>query len=305
MKFDEVIENMIVTTAQANGIDPELAKRLVWQESRGNPKAKSPVGAMGLAQLMPGTAKELGVKDPWDPEQNLSGGMKYLSQQKTAFGDLDKALAAYNAGPGNVRKYGGVPPFKETKNYVKTILGGYSGNGIGEPMAASPVSFPPVSQNRNGIEKLLALLQPQQPSTGQRIGDILSSLAPVAAAFHSPKAQAMATEQTMNRFAQRDQDQKSKITNIMEMMKLNQPDNTDDMKEYDWAVKNGYKGTPYEYMMSLKTPQVDPMDQAVMGSPAFHNLLNGGQPSGQAGPTQPGTQKRFRFNSETGQLEPL
>ena len=110
------------------GVDPDLFLRLVGQESSFNPDAVSSKGASGLAQLMPGTAAELGV-DPSDPIQNLRGGARYLRQQLDAFGDPVLALAAYNAGPGAVRKYGGVPPFAETQNYISRILGDYSGPG--------------------------------------------------------------------------------------------------------------------------------------------------------------------------------
>ena len=110
------------------GVDPDLFLRLVGAESSFNPDAVSSKGATGLAQLMPGTAAELGV-DPTDPIQNLRGGARYLRQQFDEFGDPVLALAAYNAGPGNVRKYGGVPPFAETQNYVAKIMGDYSGAG--------------------------------------------------------------------------------------------------------------------------------------------------------------------------------
>jgi len=112
--------------ATEEGVDPDLFLRLVQQESGFKDTARSPVGAIGLAQLMPGTAKDLGV-DPNDPVQNLRGGARYLRQQLDTFGDVNLALAAYNAGPGAVRKYGGIPPFKETQNYVFKITGGKAG----------------------------------------------------------------------------------------------------------------------------------------------------------------------------------
>ena len=108
--------------AEQEGIDPDLFLRLVQQESSFRPSAVSQKGAIGLAQLMPGTARDLGV-DPSDPIQNLTGGARYLRQQMDTFQDPQLALAAYNAGPGNVRKYGGIPPFQETQNYVSRVLG--------------------------------------------------------------------------------------------------------------------------------------------------------------------------------------
>jgi hypothetical protein len=110
------------------GVDPDLFTRLVEAESSFNQDARSPVGAIGFSQLMPATAAELGV-DPYDDEDNLRGGARYLRQQLDTFGDPALALAAYNAGPGNVRKHGGIPPFKETQNYVSKIMGGYGGAG--------------------------------------------------------------------------------------------------------------------------------------------------------------------------------
>ena len=108
--------------ARKHGVPEDLFLRLVQQESNWNPKAKSHKGALGLAQLMPATARYLRV-NPLDPAQNLEGGARYLKEQYRKFGSWRLALAAYNAGPGAVEKYGGVPPFKETRNYVKIILG--------------------------------------------------------------------------------------------------------------------------------------------------------------------------------------
>lgn len=109
--------------ARKHGIPEDLFLRLVQQESGWNPAARSNKGARGLAQLMPGTAAKLGV-NPNDPLQNLEGGARYLRQQYNTFGNWQLALAAYNAGPGAVQKYRGIPPYRETKNYVRIIHGG-------------------------------------------------------------------------------------------------------------------------------------------------------------------------------------
>ena len=112
----------ITAAAKANGLDPALLAGLIKQESGFNPTAGSPAGARGLAQLMPGTAAGLGVTDVLDPVQSINGGAKYLAQQlKTFGGDVAKALAAYNAGPGAVQRFGGIPPYAETQNYVRIV----------------------------------------------------------------------------------------------------------------------------------------------------------------------------------------
>ncbi|MEP2030005.1 MAG: lytic transglycosylase domain-containing protein [Paracoccaceae bacterium] len=108
--------------ARRNNVPEDLFLRLVQQESNWNPRARSHKGALGLAQLMPGTARYLRV-NPRDPYENLDGGARYLSEQYREFGSWRLALAAYNAGPEAVKKYGGVPPYKETKNYVRIIWG--------------------------------------------------------------------------------------------------------------------------------------------------------------------------------------
>ncbi len=120
------ISNIVKSTCQKYGVDDKLVMALINQESGFNQNAISKVGAQGLMQLMPATAKSLGVTNALDPVQNIEGGVKYLQGLLNQFhGNKILALAAYNAGPNAVKKYNGIPPYKETQNYVKNILKNY------------------------------------------------------------------------------------------------------------------------------------------------------------------------------------
>ena len=128
------LEQIFQKAADTYGVDKSLLKAMAKAESEFDPNATSKSGAMGIMQLMPATAKSLGVTDAYDPEQNIMGGAKYIASLLDKYnGNVSYALAAYNAGSGNVDKYGGIPPFEETQNYVTKILGYLQDGGVEIP----------------------------------------------------------------------------------------------------------------------------------------------------------------------------
>lgn len=138
-------EDKVLAEAERQGVDPKLALHVLYKET-GNLKdpasARSSAGAQGVMQLMPGTARDLGVKDPMDAQQNIEGGIKYLAQLSRMFDDPKLVAAAYNAGPGNVRKYNGVPPFAETRNYVQGLAHGGKVPGFADGVYVDPMGNP-------------------------------------------------------------------------------------------------------------------------------------------------------------------
>lgn len=130
-------ESLIDQAAARNGLDPAVLHGLIQQESGFDPSATSSAGASGLTQLMPGTAASLGVGNPLDPAESIEGGARYLGQLTAEFGgNTEEALAAYNAGPGAVQQYGGIPPYAETQSYVAKVLGGAEAYRQSQPSTA-------------------------------------------------------------------------------------------------------------------------------------------------------------------------
>jgi len=131
--------SIIQRAAQRWHFDPALLKAIIIAESNGNPRAISPAGAKGLMQLMDQTAQSLGVQDPFDPEENIFGGTQYLAQLRDRYNNLELALAAYNAGPTTVDRYGGVPPYPETRHYLQRVS--HIASLLGFPLTLSNVAL--------------------------------------------------------------------------------------------------------------------------------------------------------------------
>lgn len=145
---DGEMQRLIENFAFDRELDPRLVQAVVQVESGYNPRALSNKGAMGLMQLMPGTAADLAVDDPWDIEQNLRGGTSYLRRMLDRFGDLELALAAYNAGPEAVTKHAGIPPFDETRAYVRRIFHLLDGDDAGTELEGRRVRITRDANNR-------------------------------------------------------------------------------------------------------------------------------------------------------------
>lgn len=144
--LDQPFQAEIAEAARRHGLDEKLLHAVVLTESAYRPEAVSPAGAGGLTQLMPATARELGVRDRFDPVENLRGGADYLARQLLRFGDLRLALAAYNAGPGRVARLGRVPDFVETREYVETVIACYLALTAGQaPLSRRQCRAEPVS----------------------------------------------------------------------------------------------------------------------------------------------------------------
>jgi len=165
-KFAGKYASIINAAARKYSISPALIAGIIKQESQFNPNARSYVGATGLMQLMPSTAGSMGVKNPRDPYQNIMGGTKYIAQMlRGQGGNIKLALAAYNAGPGNVAKYHGIPPFKETRDYVRKVYSNYQGylkSGIGGFAKGGKVKNRQLAElGENGYEEYILTTEPR------------------------------------------------------------------------------------------------------------------------------------------------
>jgi len=172
MEVPKDLESFFTEASRTYGVSKKLLKAVAKAESNYNPAATSPKGAAGVMQLMPATARSLGVSDPYDARSNILGGAKYLKEKLDHYnGDVSLALAAYNAGSNNVKKYGGIPPFKETQEYVKKIMGDMEVSG-GDDSAVYASGY-----TGNSVSDLSDYFSDQDSLNGSQWLDILKSIA--------------------------------------------------------------------------------------------------------------------------------
>lgn len=172
MEVPKDLESFFTEASRTYGVSKKLLKAVAKAESNYNPAATSPKGAAGVMQLMPATARSLGVSDPYDARSNILGGAKYLKEKLDHYnGDVSLALAAYNAGSNNVKKYGGIPPFKETQEYVKKIMGDMEVSG-GDDSAVYASGY-----TGNSVSDLSDYFSDQYSLNGSQWLDILKSIA--------------------------------------------------------------------------------------------------------------------------------
>lgn len=191
MAGNRTLQALADATAERYGVPKWLVRNVIKNESGWRIDARSPVGAQGLMQLMPDTAAGLGVTDPLDPVQNIDGGVRYLKAQLDRFGgDVELAVAAYNAGPGNVEKYGGVPPFRETQAYVRRVVGGRKGAAAPRVIDSGSrmVTQPPRDPTRSRPDLLAGILRSNNDLLGVPSPDFESLFAAAAQSQPRPVA---------------------------------------------------------------------------------------------------------------------
>lgn len=218
--------------AQEAGVDPDLFARLVGRESAYRPDARSSAGAIGLGQLMPGTAADLGV-DPRDPAQNLRGSARYLRQQLDQFGSPELALAAYNAGPGAVQKHGGVPPYQETQDYVSAILGG---GPVTKSARNAPGGFGGATMDIGQLQQIAELSQNPYLDDGRRM--ILQTVLAQQLRLMTPEPISPYQQAQIDLTREQLDWEKGKPQN-----------DPSSVKEYELARRQGYEGTFEDWTM--------------------------------------------------------
>ncbi|PPK78673.1 transglycosylase-like protein with SLT domain [Lacrimispora xylanisolvens] len=172
MEVPKDLDSFFTEASRTYGVSKKLLKAVAKAESNYNPAATSPKGAAGVMQLMPATARSLGVSDPYDARSNILGGAKYLKEKLDHYnGDVSLALAAYNAGSNNVKKYGGIPPFKETQEYVKKIMRDMEVSGGENDNAVYASGY-----SGNSVSDLSAYFSDQDSLNGSQWLDILKSI---------------------------------------------------------------------------------------------------------------------------------